>query len=216
MLCLDTCAILDIRDPLRGDARAEDHAASLALLQNAETEGRLSVLTTDVVRSEFSDNVQVVQAEAEASLSRFLGQIAGMNRLAALYESAGLADLGHWEGHVGRCRLVADRWIQAGTALDRSDEIDRRAMRRVFERRRPARQGKDSTKDCVILETFLEHIRALRTEGTTAPAVFLSSNVKDFAGPRGLGVAEELAWEFADADLQYASGMASAKRLLDL
>ena len=40
------------------------------------------------MRSEFSDNVQAVQAEAEASLSRFLEQIAGMNRLAALYESA--------------------------------------------------------------------------------------------------------------------------------
>ena len=112
MLCLDTCAILDIlRDPLRGDARAEDHAASLALLQNAETEGRLSVLTTDVVRSEFSDNVQVVQAEAEASLSRFLGQIAGMNRLAACTSRPGWLTLA-----IGKVTWVdADWWRTAGS-----------------------------------------------------------------------------------------------------
>lgn len=217
MLCLDTCAILDVvRDPVRGDVRAEDHAASLALLRSAETEGRLRVLITDVVRSEFADNVATVQAEAEASLSRFLARIAAMNRLATLHDSPGRADVGHWEGHVGRCRQVADRWLQVGTALPRSDEIDRRAMRRVFESRRPSRRGKDSTKDCVILETFLEHLRALRATGATAPAVFLSSNTRDFAGPRGPGVAEDIAEDFESVGLRYASGMAGAKRLLGL
>ena len=217
ILCLDTCAILDVvRDPVREDAHAEDHAASLALLRSAETEGRLRVLITEVVRSEFADNVHTVQAEAEGSLSRFLERIVAMNRLAALHDSPGRVDVGHWEGHVRRCRQVADRWLQVGTALPRSDEIDRRAMRRVFERRRPSRRGKDSTKDCVILETFLEHLRSLRTTGDTAPAVFLSSNTKDFGGPRGLGIAEDIVEEFEAAGLGYASGMAGAKRLLGL
>lgn len=217
ILCLDTCAILDVvRDPVRGDAHAEDHAASLALLRTAETDGRLRVLITDVVLSEFAENVDAVQAEAEASLARFLERIAAMNRLAALHDSPGRVDVAHWEGHVRRCRLVADRWLQVGTALPRSDEIDRRAMRRVFESRRPSRRGKDSTKDCVILETFLEHLRFLRTTDETAPAVFLSSNTRDFARPRGPGVADDIAEEFDSVGLRYASGMAGAKRLLGL
>ena len=217
LLCLDTCAVLDVlRDPLRGDAYPDDHAASQAPLRCAEVEDRLVVFTTDVVRAEFSDNVHAVQTEAEASIAKLAGQIASMNRLAALYDSQGQVDLSHWDGHVQRCRRVADRWMEAGTALSRSDEIDRRAMRRVFEGRRPSRRGKDSTKDCVILETYLEHVRTTRAAGATAPAVFLSSNVRDFGGGGPVGVAEEIAQDFKAVNLLYASGMAGAKRLLGL
>ncbi len=42
----------------------------------------------------------------------------------------------------------------------------------------PARRGKDSSKDCIVFETYLSCAGMLRTEGLAAPIVFLSSDTE--------------------------------------
>lgn len=216
VLCLDTCAILDVvRDPLREDVRLGNHAAAMSLLRAAEAEAVPQIRIAELVRSEFAENVETVQEEAEASLSRLRDQIRSMDELAGLYDSPGRLSPGHWDGHVQRCRAVADRWLEVGRTVSQSPEILGRAVGRVFQARAPSRRGRDSTKDCVILETYLEHVRAVRVSNQSAAVVFLSSNTQDFADPRG-GVAREIAEEFDEVGLQYAPNMAVAKRLLGL
>ena len=193
-----------------------NHAAGVSLLRAAEAEAVPQIRIAELVRSEFAENVESVQAEAEASLFRLRGRISRMDELAGCYDSPGRSNTGHWDGHVQRCRDVADRWMEAGRTVGQSSEVVERAVRRVFQARAPSRRGRDSTKDCVILETYLEHVRAVRVSDRSAVAVFLSSNTRDFADPRGVEVVRDIADEFEEVGLHYAPNMAVAKRLLGL
>ena len=67
----------------------------------------------------------------------------------------------------------------------------------------PARRGKDSSKDCLVYETYLEAVAALRGAGVAAPIVFLSSpqqgalyttlhTIRYTAGPGRAGVKPSL------------------------
>ena len=178
---MDTCAILDIlRDPRRNSVRPNEQSASLSLLAHAETD-RLDVLVTQLVRTEFTDHVEEVQREAEIGISVVANDVAKIDALAALHGSPGTADIRHWNGHAGRCRQIADRWMNVGKNAPESRDVTSRAVTRVLQNRAPSRRGKDSTKDCVILETYLEHIRNTRKEGSTTAIVFVSSNTNDYA-----------------------------------
>ena len=219
VLCVDTCAILDIlRDPTRKDVHSKNHAAALALLGCAETEAQLDVRIADLVRTEYLENVEGVRKEAEAGLSRLVSQIAKLNELTELYDSPGHVDTSHWNDHVRQCRHIAERWMAVGETVhgSGSDAVVQNAFARVYQARPPAKRGKDSTKDCVILETYLDFIRKLRAAGRTERIVFLSSNTKEFAASGTGAIKEEIAGEFADIGLEYAPSMVAAKGLLGL
>src|SRR3546814_10109503 len=44
----------------------------------------------------------------------------------------------------------------------------------------PSKQGKNSAEDCVIFETYLDVVGALRASGLQAAVVFLSSNKAEY------------------------------------
>ena len=71
-------------------------------------------------------------------------------------------------------------------------------------------------KDCVILETYLEHIQSLRAEGRTAIAVFVSSNIKDYAGDDRTTLKDDIKDEFRSLGMEYAPSMGAARGLLRL
>lgn len=215
ILCVDTCAILDIlRDPRRESVRTNDQSASLALLGHAEAD-RLDVYVTELVRMEFADHVDEVQREAEAGLASLSDDVAKIDALAALHGSSGRTDVSHWNGHPGRCRQIADRWMKVGRDAVQSDDAVSRAVTRVLQGRAPSRRGKDSTKDCIILETYLEHVRNARRGGLTASVAFVSSNVRDYA-TSAARLSQDIASDFGALLVSYAPNMAAAKALLSL
>ena len=217
VLCLDTCAILDIvRDPTRDTIRLHEHEASLALLQAAETDKRLVVLVAEQVRKEFEENADDVQKEAKRAIVKFRNRINEINDLAGLYGSSARVDSSHWEDHELRCLEVAERWLEVGDSVSHSNQILSRATSRSIQARSPARKGKDSIKDCVILETYFERVRELREDGLTAPMVFVSSNTRDYAELSGARIQNDIKDEFGSLALGYAPNMAAAKHMLNL
>lgn len=216
IIYLDTCSILDIiRDPTRDNILVDGRRASLELLNKAES-GKLKVFISERVYREFSDHVQEVQNETERKLIKIRGIITKMDELACIHGASGTIDSSHWNGYVERCRKVADRWLNIGTSMPLSDEIQLKASYRVQQPLAPARRGKDSFKDCLIIETYLEHIDKLRNNGLTAKAVFASSNIRDFAGTRSIIIHEYLQEPFDSLGLQYAPNMGIAKYHLGL
>ena len=214
-LCMDTCVILDIiRDPTRSDIRPQEQIASLELLHLAERGEDLIVLVAEQVHKEFHDNVDTVQEEARNALSRFREMASKLDQLSKLHGALGKIDLSHLENHEIRCRNVADRWLTASTSVHQSEQIVLRAFKRANLARTPAKRGKDSIKDCVILETYLEHIRKLRHDSITSPVVFVSSNTKDYAGTGGAVIRDDIRFEFDDLELKYAPNLSAAKHFL--
>ena len=214
---MDTCVILDIiRDPTRSDIRPQEQIASLDLLHLAECGKDLIVLVAEQVHNEFHDNVDAVQGESRNALSKFRDQASKLDQLFNLHGAPGKIDLSHLDNHEIRCRNVADRWLSASTPVHQSEQIVLRAFKRANLARTPAKRGKDSIKDCVILETYLEYIRKLRHDGITSPVVFVSSNTKDYAGTGGAVVRDDIRSEFDDLGLEYAPNLSAAKHFLKL
>ena len=216
-LCLDTCIILDvIRDPTRSDIRTQEQIASMDLLHLAECGEDLVVLVADQVHEEFLANVDTVQKDARNALSKFRDLASKLDQLSDLHGAPGRIDPSHLDDHEVRCRNVANRWLRTSTPIPQSEQIVSRAFKRVTQARTPAKKGKDSMKDCVILETYLEHIRKLRDDGITNPMVFVSSNTKDYAGTGGAVVRDDIRSEFDELGLEYAPNMGAAKHFLKL
>ncbi len=171
------------------------------------------MLVSRMVRSEFQNHADAVQRDAERGLEATTADVAKVDALAALHGSPGVADIRHWSGHILRCRRVADRWLTVGKDAPESDVIQQRALARVIQRRPPSRRGKDSTKDCLILETYLEHARNARCGGLRERAVFVSSNTADYAKSEA-SLPEELVSELNAVRLNYAPNMAAAHSLV--
>lgn len=217
ILCLDTCAILDvIRDPARNDVYADHQEASLALLLEAESGLNLVAVVTDLVRSEFSERVDHVQEESARSIRRMREHIDKLDRLAALHGSPGKSNTEHWEGHVTRCRGVAERWLSVSAVASQTEQTELAAYRRAKELRSPARKGKESLADCTIIETYLDHIRKLRHSGVMSPVVFVSSNTRDYTDQLRGGLRDDIRNEFAAIDVEYAPNMGAARHKLGL
>lgn len=117
-----------------------------------------------------------------------------------------------FDDHVARARALLDRFV-AG-ALPTDSEVAQLAAKRMQRALAPARRGKDSFKDCVVVESYLAATRALRDAGLNAPIVFASSNIKDFTDNGTLR--PELAQEFAAIDLVYAPNFSAAAHRLGL
>ena len=217
ILCLDTCTILDvIRDITRETVRLSDAQAGLALLQAAESKSDLIVLMADQIDIELATHLKEVQQEAEDKLVKFHGQVKRIHDVASAFGATGVMSTAHLHGHVDRTRLVLDRWTTVALRLSINPGVAGRALARVNAPRTPARRGKDSIKDCVIVEAYLEAAWQLRTAGLLAPIVFASSNTKDYYAPSTKHVAADFEQDLAAVSMDYAPNFGAAKYLLGL
>ena len=64
--------------------------------------------------------------------------------------------------------------------------------------------------------SYLEYIHGRRTSGFSAPVVFVSSNVNDYAERPGTGLPRDLAADFAAAQMRYAPAWQPPKAFLNL
>jgi hypothetical protein len=215
ILCIDTCSILDImRDPTRTTARPHDHRAALGIVAAIEA-GRLICLVADQVATEFAAHDKGIQEEAERNLKNLRDQIMNVNELSEVYGSLGTIQLAHLDDHVARARAVVGRLLSRVEAVKPSAIVPTNAFVRVNRNIAPARQGKESSKDCLIYETYLEAIGNLRTAGALQTIVFLSSNTNDYQTVGNI-LKPDIAAELDPLNCTYAPNISVAKRALGL
>lgn len=218
VLCIDTCSLLDIaRDPTRDTSLPHNATAALALLLAMESGTSLVGLLAEQVRIEYSLHIQGVVDEANRGLGKLREHIERVDGLASAFSTPVRTDISHWNKHVGNATAVLQRWIDASTDVPQSSDVPMKAFSRVMHARAPARKGKDSLADCVVLETYIEATTELRQRGLTTPIVLLSSNVQDYAAPPGRSLLHpDLQAEFDQLGMVYATGHGMAKSLLGL
>jgi hypothetical protein len=215
VLCVDTCTVLDVvRDVTRQSVTPADVNAGLALLAMAEAGSGLTVLMAEQVSLEIAGNVVNVEQEAQAALEKFLDQAQRIHDVAGAYGAQGPLLVRHLVGHVSRARPVLDRWLQVAQVVPHNDGVSSRAFRRVNEPRTPARRGKESMKDCVIVEAYIEAASQLRAAGMTVPMVFASSNTKEYFAPNTRHLQGDIAADLAAVGLEYAPNWGAAEHSL--
>jgi hypothetical protein len=214
VLCTDTCSVLDImRDPTRDTARAHERVAAQALLAAMTTGPQLVGLVADQVRREFAENVPKVEQEAIQALTKLRERIIRANEIDRVFGGTGVVDLSHLNDHVQRTYAMADHWMAASETVRPSPAIADRAFARLMAPHTPGRRGQ-SMKDCVVIETYLEAITALRAAGLTSRIVFASSNTADYANEQRGILNADLQAEFTPINVQYAPNLSAAKHLL--
>jgi hypothetical protein len=217
VLCLDTCIILDImRDPTLDSASSADRVAALTLLSAMATKNNLVGFLAAQVAIEFGEHVKPVEEEAERALSKLRDRLKRLDAINVALGGKGVVDVSHYGDCVSRSKSIAERLIAAAAPVSQSDETTARAFKRLNEARTPASKGKQSMKDCVVIETYLDAVVELRKAGLKSPIVFASSNVKDYAGETGSVLRPDLATEFAALDMEYAPNLSAAKHYLGL
>lgn len=215
VLCLDTCAVLDImRDITRPTIHAHDVRAAFSMLEQAEREGVIVTLLAPQVIYELGEHQSSVETESVDAIGKFLEQVERIDEIAAMYGSAGSLHVAHLDGHAGRARTVMDRWVSMSLEPDPPADVTQRAFSRVNLGRTPAASGKQSMKDCVIVETYLDAISSLRSIGFAGRAVFASSNTKDYCASGTRRLSPDIASDFATVALEFAPTLGAAKHLL--
>lgn len=215
VLCIDTCSILDImRDPTRETARPHDMQAAVDLVAAAEN-GCLSCLMAEQVAVEFALHDQAVQDEAKGKIAKMRSHVERINQLSAVYGAPGYVNLNHLDEYVTRARDVVGRLVGRLNPVTPSAAVPGKAFARMNAGLPPARRGKDSSKDCLIYETYLEAMSLLRRAGTTGPIVLLSSNTSEYLTESNI-LKSEIAAELGGLGVDYAPNMSAAKRALGL
>jgi len=217
VLCVDTCTVLDvIRDITRETVVLSDASAGISLLAAAETGSDLIVFMAKQVTLELATLVGSVEQEALSGLAKFQSQAQRIHDVAVAYGAQGALQIRHLDGHVNRAKTVLNRWQSVARLVPQNDEITKRAFRRVNEPRTPARRGKESMKDCVIVEAYIEMASQLRAAGLIAPIVFASSNTKEYYAPSTRHLQTDIAADLRAVSLDYAPNFEAAKYFLGL
>jgi hypothetical protein len=216
VLCVDTCSVLDVmRDATRGDSDLNSLQAAVDLIGKAES-GHLVVLFAEQVKHELSQHLSRIEQEAAAGIQKHLARVKLVDDVARLFGSASTIGTAHLVGHELRARAVVDRLIAQELVVAGDDQIAGRAVVRVNFGRTPGGTGKQSIKDCVVVETYLEAARTLRAATFPERIVFLSSNTQDYCQPATRHLPADLASEFAPLAIDYAPNWAAARHCLGL
>lgn len=216
VLCVDTCSILDIlRDPTREVFGVQDAKAALALV-DAFDRGFAHCIVAEQVRLEFTEHVDQVENETVKAISALQRRMLHVHRLSAAIGSTGDLDVSAVDDHAARSRAIAERFIAHGASLQTSNDIITAAYRRMSQVRTPARRGKDSFKDCIVVETYLAFAAERRSGRFFGPIVFVSSNTADYLRETPMALAQDIKAEFASAGIEFATNFRVALHCLGL
>lgn len=214
VLCLDTCSILDImRDPTRDTMRPHEARAALDVIAAAEA-GLIACLVARQVEIEFRDHDQAIQDETTGAIEKLRSRTLRTVEFSGVFGRAVNLSLDHLDDYAVRARSAIERLLQVAIMVEPAPDAHAKAFARVNAARAPARRGKDSSKDCLVYETYIEVVAALRREGLAGPIVLVSSNTTEYR--QGGAVHPDIEAEFAPIGLSYQPNMAAAKHALGL
>ena len=217
VLMLDTCVLLDVvRDITRQDVQLHNVKAAMTMLRAAESGTDLVLLMAVQVSAELQDNLPDVEQGAVTALEKFRDQAKRVDQVAAAFGAAGTMATSHLADHVTRARATMDRWERAALPAAPSTGVPARAIHRVVNAIAPSRRGKDSTKDCLIVETYFEAAAQLRAASFTGKVVFGSSNTDDYVDKATGKLYIALGTEFASHGIEYARNFGSMKHALGI
>ncbi|MDW9419012.1 PIN domain-containing protein [Sinorhizobium meliloti] len=207
---IDTCSILDLIRGPRDKFSAQHAASGVALLELCEKEATTLVLPQQVIE-ELTANLEERILDGRRGVDKLNLQLSEINAIVKAYGQE-LPDHTNVSGTVYAegGRAVVERFQEIAIVAGTTDNVRLRAMDRVSASRAPAKRGKDSLQDCVVLETCYETIDHARRIGFAAPAHFLSANVDEYLESKGR-LQPVLISEFGNRDLHFWDNFAALR-----
>ena len=184
LILVDTCSLLDlIRAPVRDKLNADHIKGGIDILGKV-TAGELHLVVTSTIQKKFSEHLNATCDELEKNAKSL------EEKTAHYIRASGLAGLLLSTAGSLQAATLSKKLSQYSTdllaqslILDRDRECDHRALDRVEVHNAPAGRGKSESKDCLIVEHFLELVRQLRRAGYSGKTVFVTNNFNDYGPP---------------------------------
>jgi len=210
VLLLDTCALLDLmRDPAREKFSADHVCAAHNLLARAEARPPgLSILLAQQVEVELLSHIDEIERETERAIQRFES---GITRTFGVMNAIGVAPALPLPalsplGFPARARAVVQRFVTAAHVVAEQDVHVMRGWDRVRKSVAPATRAKQSVKDCIVIETYFDIARALRTAGFDGAVLFFTTNTADYADGARPRLHSQLEPDFAARTMSFETG----------
>ena len=187
VICLDTCDILEVVQCLgweKSDGNTPRKVTCIEsvrqlLDQLAADPNRVQLVITDLVHTEWTQNIPGIREQAEVFVKK-IDAIVGQTYLAAGFAGTLLPVYPPLVGST----LVADlvdlstELLNQAIRLDLDDALNDLAIARVIKKHRPSHDG--HIKDSINFEHYLDLARHLRAGGFAEEVIFVSKNGKDF------------------------------------
>lgn len=213
----DTCILLDIlRSPRRDTVDARSVVSAKAIVEALSVTGSVASVVAKQVHDELTDNRADVRQDTIDGLNKLKAELQRIDGWSGALGVNGQADVSHALNAVVQCELILGDWVAASLETPTTDELTGRAHRRMMQRATPARQGKDSFKDCLVVETYLALAATLRAKNYTGRIVFASSNTLEFIERPGSKLHVDIAQEFGAVGIEYARALHEAAYRLSL
>lgn len=217
LLLVDACSLLDIvraQGTERESLREPDILAIYELCDRIERDlPGLTIVINGQVHMEFNKNLGEQIRQSRNQLARVNSALARMRMFqpaAQVPPDIDFEQMG-FPGHAGE---LCNRIIASSVVVeDHADEAGR-AYARMGQDLPPAKRGKNSAGDCLVVETYLRVMREVRNTGFTRKAIFITSNTNDFQIPGG-GLHPHLQAEFDPVGLRYWTGWNATLHDLD-
>ncbi|GEM_PF-4389270 len=195
------------RGPSRFDAREMQDARDL-IAAAISPAPRCAFVHASSVRAEYVNNIASGEKDLRSRIGLVSDSLEALEVVERWLDPAFAGYVRPSASLAPHLRSLSHKAKGACTILNRSSTSLARAMKRVATKTAPAKQGKDSTSDCLILEEYLELGRSL-TKPTPFPVVMLTSNKTDFGTPT-------VEAELAAVGIGFAMNWGYAKHLLGL
>ncbi|WP_417742876.1 hypothetical protein [Salipiger sp.] len=217
VLLPDTCILLDLlRSPRRENVDGNAMLAGKAIRDGVVQSEAIGCVVAEQVRNELNDNLPTVREETNTALRKLRDEIARIDKWSEALGQASQTQISHFLTRVPVAESVMTDILGVAITHATTPDLTYRAIGRMTQKRTPAKLGKDSTKDCVVVETYLDVANNLRVLGHTAAIVFASSNTKEFVSNMTRALNTDIAAEFATLGIRYSRALHETRHLLGL
>lgn len=218
LLLLDTCIILDIvRVPIREQMKIHDIKAVHTVIERAvQVPPGISVVISEQVKQEFLENIDKVEDEMNAELQKVQDRLKGINERITALSSTNINSKDNDMSLASpvQGRQIAEEIIQTSTILAANDDDMKKAGHRTISAKPPAAKGKESYKDCLIIESYLRLAGTLCRKGFSQNMVYVTSNSEDYQQDHS-SLHPALRTEFEAVRLEYSPKWSAARYELD-
>lgn len=217
VLLPDTCILLDLlRSPRRENVDGNAMLAGKAIRDGVVQNEAIGCVVAEQVRNELNDNLPTVREDTNTALTKLRDEIARIDKWSEALGQPSQTRIGHFLTRVPVAEAFMVDILGAALTHATTPDLAYRAIARMMQKRTPAKLGKDSSKDCIVVESYLEVADNLRNLGHTADIVFASSNTKEFVSSITSALNADIAAEFAAVGMRYSRALHETRHLLGL
>lgn len=215
VLLPDTCILLDlIRTPRRDTVDDASMLAGRAIRDAICQSGIVGCIVAEQVRIEHTENHPKIRDDTLTAIQKLKDELKRIDKWSIALGHASQTDISHFTTRVPVAESVMCDILNSALSHATNVGITGRGFARVMQKQTPAKQGKDSIKDCVIVESYLEVAQSLRDLGHTGNIIFASSNTSEFLSGSPTTLNADISTEFASLGILYSRSLPETKHLL--